>query len=146
MKRCPLVDKASVSEVRDRLRRELVNSGADEEAAFDCLVAVTEACSNAFMHGHCRETVDRPPVVEWDITPQAVTVVIRDFSNHGWEATSYPSVPFDAAMGGAEDRIGGLGLTLMSELMDDVRMDRTESGTRVTLIKTLLAPAPSGVS
>ena len=133
-----------MSEVRKRLRTELQNSGADETVAFECLVAMTEACSNAFMHGHSEATVDRPPLAEWTITPDAVMLIIRDFSSHGWDATSYPSVPFDAEMTGAEDRVGGLGLTLMSELMDEVDIDRGPYGTTVTLTRSLRAEARSG--
>jgi anti-sigma regulatory factor (Ser/Thr protein kinase) len=143
MKRAALVDKASVSEVRKRLRTELDDSGADQAVAFECLVAATEACSNAFMHGYTDETPARPPVVEWDITPGKVLLVIRDFSSHGWEATSYPSVPIDAEMPGVEERVGGLGLRLMSQLMDEVDIDRTEAGTTVTLSRSLSSKASS---
>ena len=133
----PLVDKASVSEVRQRLQEELESSGIDDVAAFDCLVALTEASSNAFLHGHGEHTAERPPQVDWDITPSEVVLIIRDFSSHGWETTSYPSVPVDAEFTAPEDRIGGLGLSLMSGLMDDVDIARTSEGTTVTLTRSL---------
>lgn len=144
MKSRPLVDKASVSEVRERLRDELEGSGVDPSVAFDCLVALTEASSNAYMHGHSAETTDRPPLVGWEITRGAVRLVVRDFSNHGWEYTSYPSVPVDAEMTAPETRVGGLGLMLMTDLMDDVNIDRTANGTTVTLTKSLRMEARSG--
>jgi len=144
LKRRPLVDKASVSEVRRRLREELERAGADPDLAFGCLVALTEACSNAYLHGHSEETVDRPPLVEWDIDRRRVVFIIRDFSNHGWERTSYPSIPVDAEMTAPETRVGGLGLKLMNDLMDSVDIDRTDTGTTVTLTKALQSNAYSG--
>jgi serine/threonine-protein kinase RsbW len=146
MRRRPLVDKASVSEVRKRLREELESSGADPDLAFDCLVALTEACSNAYLHGHSEDTVDRPPLVEWEIDGRHATFIVRDFSNHGWDRTSYPSIPVDAEMTAPETRVGGLGLKLMTDLMDTVDIERTESGTTVTLTKSLQANAFSGAS
>jgi serine/threonine-protein kinase RsbW len=146
MRRRPLVDKASVSEVRKRLRDELDSSGADPDLAFDCLVALTEACSNAYLHGHSEETVDRPPLVEWDIDRHRAIFIVRDFSNHGWERTSYPSIPVDAETTAPETRVGGLGLKLMTDLMDDVDIERTASGTTVKLTKALQAGAYSGAS
>jgi serine/threonine-protein kinase RsbW len=140
----PLVDKASVSEVRQGLRDDLEGSGVDRSAAFDCLVALTEACSNAYLHGRSEET-DRPPQVEWEITNQAVTLVVKDFSNHGWERTSYPSIAVDAEMTAPETRVGGLGLQLMTDLMDDVQIERTDKGTTVTLRKLVRTGARSGV-
>jgi serine/threonine-protein kinase RsbW len=145
MKSRPLVDKASVSEVRQGLRDDLEGSGVDHSAAFDCLVAVTEACSNAYLHGRSEETVDRPPQVEWEITNQAVTLVVKDFSNHGWEGTSYPSIPVDAEMTAPETRVGGLGVQLMTDLMDDVQIERTDKGTTVTLTKLVRPGARSRV-
>jgi serine/threonine-protein kinase RsbW len=141
----PLVDKASVSEVRQGLRDDLVGSGVDQSAAFDCLVALTEACSNAYLHGRSEETVDRPPQVGWEITNEAVTLVVKDFSNHGWERTSYPSIPVDAETTAPETRVGGLGLQLMTDLMDDVQIEKTAKGTTVTLRKLVRTEARSGV-
>jgi serine/threonine-protein kinase RsbW len=133
-----------VSEVRKRLRDELESSGVAGSVAFDCLVAVTEACSNAYIHGHSEATVDRPPVVAWEITPSQVKVIVKDFSGHGWESTSYPSIPVDAEMTAPDTRVGGLGLKLMTDLMDDVHIDRTAGGTTVTLTRSLREAARSG--
>jgi serine/threonine-protein kinase RsbW len=133
----PLVDKASVSAVRRHLQADLQASGAEPQVAFDCLVAITEACTNAFMHGHTQDGDSEPPVIEWEVTTERLTCVVRDFSNHGWERTLYPSVPVDEDTVAPESRIGGLGLTLMAELMDYVDIDKTGAGTTVTITKAL---------
>ena len=70
-------------------------------------------------------------------------MVVRDFSGHGWEDTAYTAVPFDAYAAAPETRIGGLGLSLMAQVMDQTQIDRTGRGTTVTLKKFLNGRVPA---
>src|SRR5919108_5823864 len=58
-----LVGASAVGVVRRSVGADLAVAGADEQARFDCLVALTEACTNALVHGHGEAT----PRVSWRI-------------------------------------------------------------------------------
>ena len=141
MRRFPLDDKASVSEARKLIRAELQEAGADPSVLFDCLVAVTEACTNALIHG--TSDADRaPPVLAWSIDPACARFHIEDYSTEGWSRARHPS---RSTVTRIEDlHVGGLGLGIIHDLMDEVDIKTAAEGTRVYLVKTLmLEPGPT---
>ncbi len=101
---------------------------------FDCLVAVTEACSNALMHG---VDDDGPlPEISWDIAPTEARFFVQDYASQEWSMAAHPSGGLaDLSPEAAEDRVGGYGLKIMRELMDDVDIVVSSSGTTVKLVK-----------
>jgi serine/threonine-protein kinase RsbW len=119
-----LRDEASVSGARRLIRSELVRVGAPQTDAFDCLVAVTEACTNAILHGRTPRGPD--PEVEWDIGPGRAQFVIRDPGRPSDQDRSTP----------AEVRDGGYGLKMIRRLMDevDIRFEGS-GGTTVLMVK-----------
>lgn len=132
-----LSGKASLSGIRRLIRADLNAVDADESLAFDCLVAVTEACSNALVHGQGRSPGSAPPEISWDISKNQARFVIVDFSTEEWSRTVHPSWDSDEIPDDMSRRIGGFGLDIMRGLMDDVDIDVTSGGTRVTLVKML---------
>jgi anti-sigma regulatory factor (Ser/Thr protein kinase) len=135
-----LSGKASLSGIRRSIRADLNAVGADESLAFDCLVAITEACSNALVHGQGRSPGSAAPEISWEITRSRARFVVVDFSTEEWSRTIHPSWDSDEVPGDMSRRIGGFGLEIMRGLMDDVDIELGSEGTRVTLVK-LLAPA-----
>ena len=135
MRRFRLDDKASVSEARKLIRAELQQVGADSSLLFDCLVAVTEACTNALIHGTTGP--DRSsPMLAWSIDEAKARFHIEDYSTEGWSRTNHPSR--SAAATKIEDlQVGGLGLGLIRDLMDEVDIEAAAGGTRVYLGKEL---------
>ncbi|MDQ4059007.1 MAG: ATP-binding protein [Actinomycetota bacterium] len=129
----PLADKASLSSIRKAIRADLAKAEADPSLAFDCLVAVTEACTNALLHGHHR-TDDPPPEILWEVDGAAARFYIQDYSTQQWSKTSHPSRD---AVADLEERIGGYGLDLMRGLMDEVDIQMGPEGTTVCLVKSL---------
>jgi serine/threonine-protein kinase RsbW len=127
--------KASLSTVRRSIRTELNKVGAGSETSFDCLVAVTEACTNAIMHGR-RDRSDSVPEVSWTITPEAAEFYVRDYSSHPWPETPTKR-DFMSDEIALDERIGGFGLHLMRDLMDEVQIDCSDDGTKVCLVKHL---------
>ena len=114
--------------------------GADGAALFDCLVAVTEACTNALLHGRPRQLDDPAPVLEWVIDESKACFRIEDYSMEGWSRARHPSRKADIAR--VEDlQVGGLGLDLMRDLMDEVDIRAGSVGTKVFLAKNLRAEA-----
>ena len=134
-----LSNRAGLAEVRKAIRADLRSVSADPSLAFDCLVAVTEASTNALLHG-VRPDDTRHPQVTWEIDDAQAVFEIEDYSTEQWSRTMHPSRDSSDALADAEARVGGYGLQLMRELMDDVEIARGPLGTTVTLTKKLRAP------
>lgn len=126
----PLEDKASLSGVRRQIRSELNGLGIDASELFDCLVAVTEACTKALMH----MAPGRMPTVSWEIGPHVARFYVRDFGGRAWSRVSHPSRAQESELDPAE-RFGGYGLEIMRDLMDEVDIDVGPGGTVVCLVK-----------
>ncbi len=113
-------DPTVLASVRNYLRAWLTEAGADEEEAYDVLVATTEAAANAVEHAygpgdatfrveaHCED-------------PGLIMLVVRDTGS--WRPPR------------GQNR--GRGTLLMQELMDDFRVATGESGTEVRMTKRL---------
>jgi anti-sigma regulatory factor (Ser/Thr protein kinase) len=137
-----LTSKAGLADVRKAIRAELRGVRADPALAFDCLVAVTEAGTNALLHGAAAEDTEHPRV-NWEIDSDRAVFEIQDFSTEQWSKTMHPSRDMvDPLEGDVEARVGGYGLHLMRELMDDVAIACGPLGTTVTLTKKLGALLP----
>ena len=140
MHRFSLRDKASVSDARRLIRADLQRVGADPSILFDCLVAVTEACTNALLHGRSRSQEELSPVLAWSIDEDKACFHIEDYSSEGWSRARHPSRGSVTTQ--VEDlHVGGLGLGLMRDLMDEVDIEKGSDGTRVYLAKVLGAPS-----
>ena len=122
-----LADKSSLSGIRRAIRVQLQDAEASPSQSFDCLVAVTEACTNALLHGRGAGDA-RDPEVEWEITHACARFLIRDFAPH--ERAKSKTTPKDK-----EKRDGGYGLKMMRQLMDEVDIKFSPTGTTVALVK-----------
>lgn len=127
-------EKADVSGIRRRVRAELNECGAPPSESFDCLVALTEACTNALLHGRGSDDT-QPPKVSWRIDSQAAQFYVKDFSNLRWSIAAHPSSRLIDLSDSADRRIGGFGLDLMQRLMDEVEIAIEPQGTTVRLVK-----------
>ncbi len=125
----PLTDGRSLSGVRTAIRGDLTSAGADADVAFDCLVAVTEACSNALEYGRPRGD-ERAPEISWVVGSRGARFEIRDFSLKEWSRAVHPSRDRGEAL---RDR--GYGFELMHGLMDEVEIGVHRHGTVVILSK-----------
>ena len=140
MQRFSLRDKTSVSEARRLIRADMQRAGVDPALLFDCLVAVTEACTNALLHGRPRELDDPAPVLHWEIDGTEARFRVEDYSTEGWSRVRHPSRA--SGITKVEDlQVGGLGLDLMRDLMDEVDIRAGASGTQVYLAKQITGGA-----
>jgi anti-sigma regulatory factor (Ser/Thr protein kinase) len=130
-----LTDKAGLSAIRKQVRTDLSRTDIDASTAFDCLVAVTEACTQALAHADLQ--TGRHPQISWEINATEALFYIQDYSSQEWSRASHPSTPLSTREGDLEQRLESLGLQLMRGLMDDVRIDMQNSGTTVILVKSL---------
>lgn len=128
-----LVDKASVSEARQLVRSQLSGLGVEPSISFECVLAMTEACTNALIHG---ADEDAPPAeLSWAINERSASFSIRDYSSQTW---SPPEPTSDRSHDLDDLQPGGLGIEIMRDLMDEVNIERSHPGTEVSMIKYLL--------
>jgi anti-sigma regulatory factor (Ser/Thr protein kinase) len=109
----------TLAHVRRVLRRWLVSRGADETDVAEVTIAVSEACANAIEHAYS----PAPAAFALDATGDngEITVAVRDEGR--WRPPR------------GSNR--GRGLSIMVAAMDDVQIDRTETGTRVVMRRRL---------
>lgn len=130
----PIVDEGSISAIRRAIRADLNRVRADPSLCFDCLVAVTEACTKALAHGYSDGEV-RVPMVSWEVQDGVALFRVEDFSPQRWAMARHPSRSSNAVGSGAAHE---LGIALMRQLMDEVVVDPAPQGTTVTLRKRLV--------
>lgn len=123
-----LADKAELSRIRKHIRSELKAVGAPPGPAFDCLVAVTEACTNALVHG-AGAPGTRPPELTWAIEKRCARFRIRDYAS----LEGPGGAPRDDD--GDWPRDGGYGLPMMRRMMDTVDITFSPNGTIVSMEK-----------
>jgi anti-sigma regulatory factor (Ser/Thr protein kinase) len=131
-----VADKGSLSVIRRQLRADLGRLEIDPSLSFDCLVAVTEACTNALVHGTQSSKEVAVPRLTWEIDRQSARFWVEDFSLQGWSMAAHPSGGVgEANLREYEGRIGGFGLPIMRKMMDDVDIQVDARGTTVVMTK-----------
>jgi serine/threonine-protein kinase RsbW len=98
---------------------------------FDLKLAVDEACTNIIEHGY--KGMDPGSIIlALRVEPDRVLVQITDFG-HIFEPTDAPKPDVEAAL---EDRpLGGLGLFLIYQTMDNIDYQSSEDGNTLTFTK-----------
>ena len=99
--------------------------GVSDEVADDVVLALSEAATNAVLHG---SSGGQPIQVVVHVNDDWVEASVLD---HGPQPP--PGLPADSD----ELRVGGRGLWLLGRLVDEVRIERVRLGTRVTLGRAL---------
>jgi serine/threonine-protein kinase RsbW len=122
----------ALDDMREFVRQAAEDAGMDDGDIYAVQLAVDEACSNIIehaCHGRCDEQIEITCTTSGD----RLTIMIRD---HGepFDPASAPAPDLDADL---ENRpVGGLGIFLMRQLMDEIRYERLgESGNVLTLVK-----------
>ena len=122
----------SLNDMREFVRQAAEDADMGEGDIYAIQLAVDEACSNVIEHacdGECEEQIE----ITCTTSDDRLTIMVRD---HGepFDPTSAPSPDLDAAI---EDRpVGGLGIFLIRQLMDEIRYERLgTAGNVLTLVK-----------
>ena len=112
-------EPATLAQVRRILRRWLVEHGAGETDVAEVTIAVSEACANAIEHAYS----PAPATFELDAWGEdgGITIAVRDKGQ--WRESR------------GEGR--GRGLSIIAAAMDDVQVDRLETGTEVVMRRHL---------
>jgi serine/threonine-protein kinase RsbW len=102
-----------------------------KETVFDLKLAVDEACTNIIEHGY--SGMDPGSIIlSFRIEPDRILVSITDFG-HIFEPAETPKPDVEAAL---DDRpLGGLGLYLIYQTMDNIDYQSSEDGNTLTFTK-----------
>jgi serine/threonine-protein kinase RsbW len=121
----------SLSVFRQFISDCCTSSNVPKEAVFDLKLAVDEACTNIIEHGY--KGMDPGSIIlSLRIEPDRVLVRITDFG-HIFEPADAPKPDVEAAL---EDReLGGLGLFLIYQTMDNIDYQTSEDGNTLTFTK-----------
>ncbi|MFN2389141.1 MAG: ATP-binding protein [Actinomycetota bacterium] len=125
-------DRAGLSGIRKVIRSQLEAARCHPSDCFDCLIAVTEACTHALLHGASSHPDERQPRLSWSIEDHQIRFCLEDLSTQTWARSAHPARSEEDPLLAATD---GYRVTLMRELMDSVEIARGPSGTRVVLTK-----------
>ena len=123
----------SLSAFRDFIDEVCRENDIDEDAAYDLKLAVDEACTNVVQHGYAGMN---PGSIMLDLTVKDGEVEVRltDFG-HPFEPSSAPmpdiTVPLE------ERPLGGFGLFLIYQTMDEVDYVTGEAGNTLILRKRI---------
>ena len=121
--------KSGLSGIRRMIRADLNRAGTDPAVSFDCLVAVTEACTTAL------EEVSELAEVSWAIERRCARFFVSGFSTQEWSRATHPSRDEDEPLEEVERRVAGIGIELMRALMDEVNVKVGPAGTTLELVK-----------
>ncbi len=130
-----VADKASLSGLRRSIRADLSRAGVDPSFAFDCLVAVTEACTQLLLR-HSGEMADGPAIT-WEIDSGCVRFQIHERFTRTSCKASHPSGGGRVSFRGRDVVPDDLPLALMNGLMDEVVVRDGSGGRTTTLTKQL---------
>ena len=102
-----------------------------DETVFDLKLAVDEACTNIIEHGY--KGMDPGSIIlSFRIEPDRILVSITDFG-HVFEPIEAPRPDVEAAL---DDRpLGGLGLYLIYQTMDNIDYQSSEEGNTLMFTK-----------
>jgi serine/threonine-protein kinase RsbW len=128
-------------EVADRAFELARDVGLSKNEANEVRLAVIEAVINAIEHGHSDQSRIHVSFSTGS-SPARLAVTVGD-SGGGFDP-SLVAAPNIAEKIGTKQRKRGWGLKLMRSLMDEVIVDSSPMGTRVTLIKQAKVLPPLG--
>lgn len=121
----------SLGKFRDFISTCCVDHDIPSDTVFDLKLAVDEACTNIITHGY--KGMDPGSIIlSFRIQPGRILVQITDFG-HVFEPQAAPKPDVEAAL---EDReLGGLGLFLIYQTMDNINYQSSEEGNTLTFTK-----------
>jgi anti-sigma regulatory factor (Ser/Thr protein kinase) len=124
----------NLAEIAHFIRQTATDMGMDADSAYALQLAVDEACTNVIDYAYQRRG-GQPVAIECREEHGNCIVVIRD---HGrpFDPRCVPAPKVSGPI--SKRKTGGLGIYLMSRLMDEVRFHfEGANGNELTLVKTI---------
>lgn len=120
-------DRARIDEVIEAVLARARDAGFEDGALFAVRLALEEAVTNAFEHGHETVGPDEPVTLEYRVGPDAVDVAVED-RGPGFDPDALPDPTTEENLA----KPSGRGVMLMRAYMTEVRFN--SRGNRVRLI------------
>lgn len=126
-------DYSQLATIRDFVVQTAHELGLDSATIYDLQLAVDEACTNVVRHAYGGE--GGRIELEIEGTGEGVRVTVCDWG----QPFDTENIPEPDVMAPLEQRpLGGLGLFLMRQTMDQVQFDfDSEKGNRLTMLKRI---------
>lgn len=124
-------DPAAIDLVEAFLTTLACDLGLSEDAAGDLIIAGTEAANNAILHGN-RQRRELPVLLEARVRGGRLELAVTD-QGEGLpdEPIADPTTPEHLL------DVSGRGLLIIRHLMDEVRVEPLDPGTRVVMVMSL---------
>ncbi|MBN1465880.1 ATP-binding protein [candidate division KSB1 bacterium] len=124
---------SEIHTVEEKLERFCRKAGLSQDDIENFGIATTEMVNNAIRHGN-KSVVDKKVIVKFEKFPSRMQVTVAD-SGGGFDPDNIAD-PLDP-----ENlyKDSGRGIFIVKMLMDDVKFNFTEQGTKVILIKNIKA-------
>jgi serine/threonine-protein kinase RsbW len=127
----------SLRDFREFIREHCVDvPGVNNEILYAVQLAVDEACMNIITHGY-QDLNPGSIILDLELDTDRVTVSLTDFG-HSFEPGNAPTPDIHAPL--EERELGGYGLFLIQQSMDEMEYQVTEDGNKMTLTKYLNKP------
>jgi serine/threonine-protein kinase RsbW len=110
--------------------------GMNGEVLYDLQLAVDEACTNIITHGY-QGLNPGSIILDLEVDSDKLTVCLTDFG-HSFEPSNVPLPDIHAPL--EERELGGLGLFLIQQTMDEMDYQVTEDGNKMKLTRYLRKP------
>ncbi len=119
-------DRRQIQALEDEILEAVDRLGYPKASRFAIKLALEEAVTNAFKHGHC-DCPDTPIRVGWSVEPAVVRIEIEDFGP-GFNPDHVPDPTLDENLANPSGR----GLMLMRAYMTSVT--HSPRGNRVSMV------------
>jgi sigma-B regulation protein RsbU (phosphoserine phosphatase) len=136
---CRVADISVFSELRDFVEAAATNSGLSHEDAFSFKLAAEEICTNIIQYGY-QEGEPGFIVVSFECENDIAKLTIEDQGKHfPPEQVHAPDIETDWE----ERQIGGLGIYIVKELMDNVSYNKNKDKGNILVLEKKLATTNS---
>src|SRR5262245_28888945 len=125
----------SLALISEFITNATTHVGLDDHAAWQVQLAVDEAATNIIQHGY--EDAKRGDIeLAWRLDGDELVVTLRDYGRR-FNPDDVPAPDITSPL--EERQAGGLGLYIMSRLMDTVRFDFDDAqGNLLTMVKRVV--------
>lgn len=103
--------------IRDFVARIAQKTGLKEIDVNKIELAVDEACANVIKHAYAADAPTKPIEIRIEVSPGKILIIVSD-KGKGFDVRSIPEVDMHKYL--VEMRVGGLGIHLIRNLMDEV--------------------------
>ena len=119
--------RAELDEAATAIVGEAERLGYPQASCFALRLAIEEAMSNAFRHGHRNLDPEADIELAWDVSPERITVAVED-QGPGFDPSTLPDPTAEENI----EKPSGRGLLLIRAYMS--RIDFNDTGNRVTMV------------